>query len=993
MARPIQKPPRQGSLSRIATAVTLAWWQLRLTWRLLLVVGAGVMAAAILVCAVPLYSQVALSAGLRDSLATPGNSAISVHSVAYLISQPATEEVAGQIRQQLQQNIGPFLAGSQFSVQSPGLQIGPANKLQLIGWSMDEARAHVRVLQGRLPGDGAHGLEIALTPQSAAGLHLDVGSTFSVPVPFFNGADEQVLFPLSLHVVGIFLQDQPGENFWHGTGFASQALSHGGALYPALVSNDSYLAALDAASRAVSKGDPQNGTSFANPCDLYWYYNLDLAHLDVNRLGDLASGLNNLLVSVSNQPVAQPFVDRTTSNGPSDLINGYSDRVTVARVPLLSLSYLVAGLLLFFISLMADLLVERQAEAIAVLRGRGASREQVIGALLAQCAGVGTLAFAAGPLLAILLARGLAQISLSPHDQAALNVILAQSPLVGLLNLYLSSLATVVISILAIFFAINHATRVDRLAQRQEATRAARRPVWVRMSLDILAGVIALTGYGLSAYVTSRGVLDARARVLILPPMTLVGAVFLLIGCMLLFLRIFPFILEGLAILAMHVRGATSLLAVTQMARTPRHSLRMTLLLALAVAFGIFSLVFRASQEQRIPTVAAYQVGANFNGTYPAGTVLSTQSLARQEQTFARIPGVRSACVGYLSSTRGAENGINAPIELRAVDADAFARTALWSAQDSSQPLDALTRQLIEQRNTAISQRVVPAIVDAAAWKTLGLAPGSPFTLSDLNGTINYIEVAEVDHIPTINDSSEASGTGDYVALGGVLVDFTTYRAVVQAVTRSSVPLLPTTVWLNTKTDAGSLSSVRTALSSGPLHLLNVNDLQAQESAMSNDPLSLALLGTLMVGAAAALLLGLVGNMAAAWLNARNRWLNFAVMRALGTPPGQLAGVLTCEQMIVYATAIGLGVAFGLLLSYLVLPAFVFTSAVGNAATGIGLFYIIQSVPPIQMIVPGVLIALVIGILVAVCVVALGGMALIVSRPNMGSILRLQSDE
>ncbi len=104
---------------------------------------------------------------------------------------------------------------------------------------------------------------------------------------------------------------------------------------------------------------------------------------------------------------------------------------------------------------------------------------------------------------------------------------------------------------------------------------------------------------------------------LILPPMTLVGAVFLLLGCMLLFLRIFPFILEGLAHLAVRARGAISMLAIAQMARAPRQSLRMTLLLALAVAFGIFSLVFSASQAQRIPTVAAYQVGANFSGTYP----------------------------------------------------------------------------------------------------------------------------------------------------------------------------------------------------------------------------------------------------------------------------------------------------------------------------------------------------------------------------------------
>src|SRR5215831_17970726 len=68
MARSIQRPPRQGGFSRVAAAVTLAWWQFRLTWRLLLVVGSGMLAAVMLVCTVPLYAQVALSAGLRGAL-------------------------------------------------------------------------------------------------------------------------------------------------------------------------------------------------------------------------------------------------------------------------------------------------------------------------------------------------------------------------------------------------------------------------------------------------------------------------------------------------------------------------------------------------------------------------------------------------------------------------------------------------------------------------------------------------------------------------------------------------------------------------------------------------------------------------------------------------------------------------------------------------------------------------------------------------------------
>jgi ABC-type lipoprotein release transport system permease subunit len=907
-----------------------------------------------------------------------------------LVSQPATEKIAEQIQQEVTQNIGPFVADSQFSAQSPGLSISQGKLLQLIGWAISDANSHVHVLEGHLPQNGGNVLEIAVTPQTARELDLRVGATFSLPLPFLDGLDNQIFFPLSLRVSGIFQQGSPGENFWHGTAFVPQALGQYGTLYPALVSNNSYLTALAAASLSVSHGNPQSGTGFENPTDFYWYYNLDLAHLDSNQLDNLCTGLNNLLINVSNQPVAQPYVDKTTSSGPSDLVNGYSDRVAVERIPLLSLAYLISGLILLFVSLMSSLLVDRQAETIALWRSRGASREQIFSALLAQSVGIGLIAFLIGPLISLLATRLLVQFSLSATDQGALNVILAH-PFSAVLNLSLTSLMAVGVSILAMLFAVYRATRVDILVDSRKVGRALRGR-WVCMGLNMLVGVLALLGYTLSAYIAGPGVLDTRTRVLILPPLTLLGAVCLLLACLLLFLRLFPVILEGCAHLAGRARGAISLLTMAQMARVPRQSLRMTLLLALAVAFGIFSLAFSSSQAQRIPTVAAYQVGANFSGTYPVGSGLSRRPLAQQEAAFTRIAGVNAACVGYTSSTRGAPSGANAPIELRAVDADTFASTALWTKQDSSQPLRSLMGQLAGRRKLAIRTQLVPAIVDEAAWKTLSLAPGSPFTLSDLNGTVNYVEVAEVDHIPTINDSPYASGTNGYVALGGVLVDFTTYQAVLQRATQTSTPLTPTTVWLNTKTDATSLASARTALAAGPLHLLNVNDLSAQEELMSNDPLAQALLGVLTIGAITALLLSLLGNLTVTWLSTRSRRVNFAVMRALGTAPGQIAGVLTYEQVIIYATALGLGVAFGILLSYLVLPAFIFTVPVSNAATQTGIFYSIQSVPPIQMIIPGMLIALIIGILVAVCIVIVGMMVRFAARPALGNTLRLTGD-
>ncbi|MGH2481020.1 MAG: ABC transporter permease, partial [Ktedonobacteraceae bacterium] len=418
------------------------------------------------------------------ALNTSDNATITIHGVAQLISRSATRKVSGQIQQELQQNLGSQLAGSQFSVQSPPLPISKqSNQVQLSGWTMQNTRGHVHMVEGNLPRDGGATLDVAITPEAAQGLHLTVGSTLNVVMSFLNADDNEIVESLPLHVVGIFLPNSPGDHYWHGASFASIPQNKQGALYPMLTSSQSYLSVLEAASNTASGEYLQNGTIFEVPTDLYWYYTIDTAHLDINHLDVLVNGLNNVLVSVSNQPVDAPFVNKTSSNGPLDLVNSFNNDVTVVHIPLLSLAYLIAGLMLFFVSLMTDLLVDRQAEAIAVLRSRGASRQQIFSSLATQSIWVGIVALLAGPLLSILVARLLVLLSLSPTDQGALNVILA-NPISTALSLYLEALATVVVSILAMIFAINRASRLDVLALRRESARSSGGPVWLRMGLD-----------------------------------------------------------------------------------------------------------------------------------------------------------------------------------------------------------------------------------------------------------------------------------------------------------------------------------------------------------------------------------------------------------------------------------------------------------------------------------------------------------------------------
>jgi hypothetical protein len=114
----------------------------------------------------------------------------------------------------------------------------------------------------------------------------------------------------------------------------------------------------------------------------------------------------------------------------------------------------------------------------------------------------------------------------------------------------------------------------------------------------------------------------------------------------------------------------------------------------------------------------------------------------------------------------------------------------------------------------------------------------------------------------------------------------------------------------------------------------------------------------------------------------------------MGATTGQVASTLTWEQGIIYITAIGLGIIFGALFSALVIPGLVFTSVAPSGATSqvsSGTFYGIQSVPPIQIVVPTSLgIALV--LLVAICIIALAMMVRVVSHTSISQALRLNED-
>jgi hypothetical protein len=103
---------------------------------------------------------------------------------------------------------------------------------------------------------------------------------------------------------------------------------------------------------------------------------------------------------------------------------------------------------------------------------------------------------------------------------------------------------------------------------------------------------------------------------------------------------------------------------------------------------------------------------------------------------------------------------------------------------------------------------------------------------------------------------------------------------------------------------------------------------------------------------------------------------------------------LAWEQGIIYTAAVLLGILFGALLSLLSLPSLILTSVQPSQATGSVSntnFYAAQFVPPLQVIIP-VSLWIILGALVAICLLALGLMVHNVARSSINLVLRLSED-
>ncbi len=995
MAQLTKSAGNSAKFSLIPPALTLAVWRFRDSWRSLTLTGLGALTAVIIICAMPLFAQVTVSSGFRNVLTqTPQSSLFTVNVNSYILTENQLQNVYQSFAPMVQSNFGDYLTGppvlSALSYQLVISGVSPANKtkfisnnvlMQFAGFSMNQATPHVRLIAGSLPTANSAGLEIALTPASMN----ELGVSMNSKITLLGGLSVNSNTPTEYHatVVGEFEPISPSETYWSNIGFTPVVSQQGN------ISTITIMALTDIApllNAFHSSNTSALNTTSSQGFNFNWQYQFDPSKITVNNVNQINNNAQTIQSQLPNALSSFPQVINSNIIGDSFIALGeYSQLYDTLQIPATVLILQILGLILLFVSVSSELFIEQQAPAIAILRSRGASRRQIFMAMSLQTILISIIALLIGPIIALELIRFAVTHFLPVADQSANDILNNSVQAIWTVRWY--AFMAIAGSIIGSLVSTSRANGMDALSIRRETSRSARKPFWQRFNFDIILAILGAAIYGMYILIIQNlGPTNLSAFSIF----SLIAPVVLLASGAAIFTRLFPLLAKLITWLAAKSKGASAMVAFARISRQPRQTMRTTLLLALSLGFMLFMVIFNATQQQRVPSIANFNTGADFSGELqqlPASMQTTPSSI---ESQYTAVHGILAASAGAIINSPPAGNAAGSNINIAAVNSDTFGSAAIWTAQDSSQPLGDLLQQLKAQRQTAEASGYIPAFIDSAASSTLHLTNGNTFSLQipgSSNGALRFIVVGKIALVPTIYDTVQLNSGFTQPVNGAILVDYATLASVFQT-QNPSASFQPNYIWLKTTGSAAELNAIRQALQTGTLALGQLHDRRATMVTLQNDPLQLTILGILNIGAVAVLLLAFIGVISAAAQSAREMRLNFTVLKALGADRSQIVSIITNNQLFIFGLSTLLGTGLGFLLTLIVAPTLVFTNIdITSSQSQVSTF-----VPPIQIVYPWAYI----GIILAVVVVMFFLTTLLVQRSaakeSISQTLRLNED-
>jgi len=850
-------------------------------------VASGHLLALMLILVVPLYADGVNSHLLQEALRTPlgeqrqRNSLLLTHtsSLHGPVTTTGFEAVDAYLVRDLTSVTGLPASALQTLIYSEKLRLMPADLASDLGadpiaWvalGFDESLlSRIELVEGRLPEPRAEDepLEVLVSQAFVNSHGLRSGDQLVL-----RGAQNRPDLEVALELAGVW---RPRAGTGAGAGWALQPSAYEEVFITPRATFTSVVA-------------PQLGAPAWD--SLIWYTSFPPEAFTVGNAGQIRGGFAALQARA-----ARLLGGRIDLESPDTYLADFQARATALRTLLYIFSIPTLLIVLLYILSTGGLFAERQRAEIAVLKGRGASRTQIVGAYLAEGALINLLPLLIGPLAAfgaaLLIGRTEAFLRFGAANTLPLRMTIAT---VGLALVVL--LATLALGMLPVLVAAQQTL----ISYQQQVVRSARPPIWQRLYLDVLVLLAAAYGYYVLRRQGSLVALGAATADPFSNPLSLLLPATALFGCSLVAVRCFPAAAGLLARLGRRFLGATTLLALRHLHRSPEQGRSIVLLTVLTLALGSFSASMATTLDRNDNDRILFATGGALRVTEHAErSQIEERWTALPSWEHGQVVGVRAwsrLLRKEVTATVGA--GGAATGTLIGLDRAGFHQAGWWRAD--------LARDSLGRLMNVLAAEPQAIIVSQSFLRASQLRLGDALTLAvssqaGQSAELQFVIRAAVDNFPTVYRAPDAHifiANFDYVTL---LDDPASFDLVLQ--------LEP-----NAHPEA-----IVAGLKAHGFDIDNVQDARALVGAAQTRPERTGFVGLLSLGFVAAAGLTMLALLVYSLFSFRRRMIEIGVLLAAGLSMLQLGWLLAFELCFLALTSAVAGTALGVAAARLFVP-------------------------------------------------------------------------
>ncbi len=684
-----------------------------------------------------------------------------------------------------------------------------------------------------------------------------------------------------------------------------------------------------------------------------WYLVFDGATLktsDVNRLlGSITDGQRIVAATL-------PGIRMDLS--PVDGLNAFNVEVTTLTQQLVIVILPVGGLVLYFVSLVAGLLVSRQQSEDVTLRSRGMSRWAILLLHVLQWLTLALIALGVGlivsPLIVLLVGQTTSFLRFDGVGDPLVAVITAQAVGAGAATGLLAASS-------GLFLAWR--TSAQTINSFRQTTARAGKAWWQRAYLDLL--LLLPAGYVLYT-LWAQGGLVTQADNPFGDPLTFVGPTLFSLGLTLLFLRLWPALLGTLARLVNLGRGIALLMALRELTRSINRYRGTLLMMCFTLSLSGYTASMASTIDASLEDSVDYSIGADAvlvvasdtqteDGEADATTGEATETVTGYNilpaDDLLTIDGV-----DYVSRVGRFSAQLTLPGQridgtVLGIDRGSLAAISRFRADYADEPLAELLNRLAANRTGVLLSSTTAALYSLRVGQTITMQISALDAWHETEVPI----VGLIDYFPTLNPAN------GFFAI-------TNLDPIFELVGTQ----LPHDLWLSLDADADR-ATLKQAVAALGYPVLEWRDPQVELQEAMSAPSRRGVLGFLSVGFVAAIALTLVGTIIQNAASFRAQATQLGSLRAIGLRSSSVGAYLILVQGIAASSGILSGTSIGVATTLLFLPLLDFSGGL----------------PPYLVRVAWENIALVYGLFAGVLFVVTLATTMLLGRERLSAVVKL----